>query len=113
MSTPPVLQNPDPGDTYQALYDALGRAYWEASTVENKDLIHGAQESIGEILTAIDQQELAANTALFSQLTPKIKATNEALEKIQGQINNITRNINTAASVLSGIAKVLSLFPAI
>ena len=112
MSTPAVLQNADPGDAYQALFDALGRAYWEASTVENKDLIHGAQESVGEIITAIDEQELADNTALFNQLAPKIKATNDALKKIQDQINNITRNISTAASVLAAIAKVLSLVPA-
>jgi hypothetical protein len=113
MSTPasPVLQNPDPGATYQAAYDALGTAYWEASDINSKDLVHGAQQAIGEIITAINQQQLATNTALFIQLTPKIQATNAALAQIKASINTITKNIGTAATVISAISKVLSLYP--
>jgi methyl-accepting chemotaxis protein len=113
MATPPALQTPDLGDAYQNLVDALGRAYWEASSLDTKDLIHGAQESIGDIITAINKQDLADNAALFAQLGSKIKATNAALKKIQDDINTITRNINTAASVLEAISKVLSLVPKI
>ena len=113
MSTavPSVLQNPDPGATYQAAYDALGRAYWDASDIQSKDLIYGAQQAIGDILTAIDEQQLATNTALFIQLTPKIKAINAALTEIQKQIATITKNIDTAATVIAAITKVLSLYP--
>jgi len=107
----PVLQNPDPGTTYQAAYDALGKAYWDASDIQNKDLIYGAQHAIGDILTAIDEQQLATNTALFIQLTPKIKAINAALTEIQKQIATITKNIDTAATVIAAITKVLSLYP--
>jgi len=107
----PILQNPDPGATYQAAYDALGRAYWDASDVHSKDLIYGAQQAIGDILTAINQQQLTANTALFVQLTPKIKAINTALAAIQEQITTITKNIDTAATVISAVTKVLSLYP--
>lgn len=110
-TTPPILQNPDPGDTYQAAYDALGRAYWEASDIASKDLIHGAQEGIGEILTAIDEQDLANNTPAFIALKPKIDAVNTALQTIKDQINQITKNINTAATVISAVSKVLSLWP--
>ncbi len=109
--TSQVLQNPDPGATYQAAYNALGRAYWDASDVSRKDLVYGAQQAIGDIITAIDKQQLTTNTAPFIQLTPKIKAINTALTQIQNEINSITKNINTAASVISAITKVLSLFP--
>lgn len=109
----PVLQNPDPGATYQAAYDALGRAYWDASDLQTKDLIYGAQQAIGDILTAIDEQQLATNTALFNQLTPKIKAINAALTQIQNQIASITKNIDTAGTVIAAITKVLSLYPAL
>jgi hypothetical protein len=113
MSTavPSVLQNPDPGTTYQAAYDALGRAYWDASDVQSKDLIHGAQQAIGDIITAIDEQQLSTNTALFIQLTPKIKAINTALAQIQKDITSITKNIDTAATVISAVTKVMSLYP--
>ncbi len=112
-TVPPVLQNPDPGATYQAAYDALGRAYWDASDIQSKDLIYGAQQAIGDILTAIDEQQLATNTTLFIQLTPKIKAINAALTEIQKQITTITKNIDTAAIVISAVTKVLSLYPAL
>jgi hypothetical protein len=113
MSTPtsPVLQNPDPGATYKAAYDALGEAYWDATDINSKDLVYGAQQAIGDILAAINQQQLTTNTALFIQLTPKIQATNATLTQIQTSITAITKNINTAATVISAISKVLSLYP--
>ncbi len=112
-TTLPVLQSPDAGVRYQAAYDALGKAYWEASDINNKDLIHGTQQAIGDILTAIDEQQLATNTALFIQLTPKIKAINTALTQIRDEITSITKNIDTAAKVLSTINQVLTLYPGI
>ena len=113
MSTPPksILQNPDTAATYQAVYDNLGRAYWEASDIDNKDLIYGAQEAIGEIITALDQQGLATNTNLFLQLQPKIAAVNAALQTIKAQISTITKNVQTASAVIAVINKALSLFP--
>jgi hypothetical protein len=108
---PAVLQNPDPAAAYQTTFDALGKAYWDASDMASKDLLHGTQEAIGEIITAYDEQDLANNTALFIQLTSKIKAINDALKTIQDEITTITKNINTAATVISAISTVLSLFP--
>jgi hypothetical protein len=105
------LQNPDAAATYQAVYDALGTAYWEASDINSKDLISVAKEAIGEIITALDQQGLASNTDLFLQLQPKIAAVNASLQTIQAQISTITKNINTAATVTAVISKALSLFP--
>jgi hypothetical protein len=113
MSTipPSILQSPDTAATYQAVYDALGRAYWEASDINSKDLIHGAQEAIAEIITALDEQGLASNTDLFLQLQPKIAAVNTSLQTIQTQISSITKNIGTASTVIAVISKALSLFP--
>lgn len=113
MSTTPIpsaLQNPDLGDAYQAAYDALGRAYWEASDVDSKDLIHGAQEAIGEIITAIDEEDLATNTQAFLQLKPTIDGANAALKKIKDDIAKITRNISTASIVVAAVSKVLSIW---
>jgi hypothetical protein len=74
MSTqtmPSVLQNADLAAAYQKTFDALGRAYWDASDIPNKDLIHGTQEAIGDIITAFDEEDLAHNTALFLELRPR------------------------------------------
>lgn len=113
MSSSPIptaLQAPDVGATYQAAFDALGRAYWDASDIVSKDLVHGAMEALGEIITAINQQDLAHNTQLFNQLKPKIDGVNMALKQIKDQINQITKNISTAAIVIGAVGKVLSLF---
>lgn len=115
MSTPgsSVLQNPDTRAAYKAAFDALGEAYWDATDINSKDLVYGAQQAIGDILTAFDEQQLATNTALFVELTPKIKAINAALTQVQASIDKITKNINTSAMVISAVSKVLSLFPAL
>ncbi|WP_035354613.1 hypothetical protein [Edaphobacter aggregans] len=105
---PPALDSPAAIEAYQALYDTLGRAYWEASDIDSKDRIQGARDAIYEILTDLNIARLKANTALFLALAPKIKHTNAALDKIKDDIAHITRNITTAASVVAAITRALS-----
>jgi hypothetical protein len=107
---PPALSNPDAGTLYQDAYDALGRAYWDATDVGSKDLIHGAMEAMGDIITALDEEDLAHNTELFNQLKPTIDGVNKALSEIKAQISQITKNISTAATVIAAASKVLSLW---
>ncbi len=104
-----VLQNPTTVDAYQALYDTLGRAYWDASTIDAKDLIQGAREAIYDIITELDEAQLDANTTALLAIQPKIENANTALRKIKDAINEITKNINTAATVISAISKVVAL----
>ncbi|QHS52291.1 hypothetical protein [Edaphobacter sp. 12200R-103] len=107
----PALTNPDTIQTYQTLYDVLGRAYWEASDITAKDTIQGARDAIYEILTDLNRAKLDANTALFLSLKSKIRDSNKALEEVKDRINTITKNISTASSVIAAIAKVVSIAP--
>ena len=111
MATAITLQQPDLGDAYLDLYNLLKKMYWEASTVDTKDEVHGVMEEVGDILDQIDEQELGDNTEIFNALQPRISIANAALQKIQADVDKITRNISTAASVLAAISKVLSLVP--
>lgn len=108
-SVPPALANPDNVQAYQDLYDALGRAYWDASDINSKDTIQGVREAVYDIITGLDEAQLEANTAKFLIIVPTIKNANDALKKIQAGISDITKNINTAGTVLAAISKVLSL----
>ena len=112
MSTPisPLLQNPDPGAAYKAVFDALTTLYWEAPD-SSKDLIVQAKDAVGDILTQLDQQGLTSNTALFLKIAPKINAANASLKTIQDQIASITKDVSITANVISAISKVLSMFP--
>lgn len=107
---PPVLRSPDLAASYQTIYDLLKSAYWEASAVPDKDLIFGAMQEIGEIITVLDEDDIAALTAEYVALKPKIDATNVALGKIRDEVNNITKNIATASKLTAAITKVLSFF---
>ena len=108
-TVPPVLEGPDAIATYQALYDTLGRAYWEASDLPSKDTIQGARDAIYDILTDLNIAKLKANTALYLALIPKIRHANESLEKIKDDIGDITKNITTAGTVIAAITRVLSI----
>jgi hypothetical protein len=110
---PPSLADPAAVANYKALYDTLGRAYWEASDINAKDTIQGARDAIYDILTDLNRAQLESNTALYLAVMPKIRQTNAALEKIKDQIAQITKNINTASSVVSAVAKVISVVGAI
>jgi hypothetical protein len=110
---PPALTNPDIVEAYKALYDILGRAYWDASDLNAKDTIQGARDHIYEILTDLNRAKLEDNTALFLALKSKIDDNNKALDDIKEKINSITKNISTASSVIAAIAKVLSIAPAL
>ena len=108
-STPAPLASPDTIAAYRALYDTLGRAYWEASDINAKDTIQGARDAIYDILTDLNIAQLQANTAIFLALIPKVRQTNVALGKIKDDITSITKNINTASSVIACIAKMMTI----
>ena len=108
-----VLQQPDLGDAYGALYEVLKRMYWEASTLECKDEVHGVMEEVSDIIDQLDEQDLNANTDAFVALQPRMAAANVALQKIQTDVAKITKNISTAASALAAIAKVVAFVPKI
>ncbi len=113
MGTPnasPVLQNPDLAKSYQAVYDLLTQAYWEASDVNSKDLIYGVQKVLADIIDELDVDDVAALTQKWVALKPKIDTANQGLQKIKDEVNQITKNIGTAATMVSSITKVLSFF---
>jgi hypothetical protein len=109
--TPPIVEQPDLADAYQDLFDILGTAYWHATDIDSKDLLHGTQAAIGDILTALDEDQLARNTCAFTAILPKVKAVNDALKQVQETITTITKDIDTAAQVLAAANKLLTLVP--
>lgn len=109
--TSPIGQAPDLAAAYEQLFDELGKAYWHATDIESKDLLHGTQAAVGDIITALDEDLLASNTAAFMAMLPKVKAVNNALKQIQDSITKITKDIDTAGKVLGAVNQVLALVP--
>jgi hypothetical protein len=114
VSTTPLPPNLQPRDliaSYQAILDALSKAYWEASDLPSKDLIYGVQQSISDIITTLTTAQVENITKQFIALKPKIDATNVALGEVKAKVNQITKNIGTASTLVAGITKILTLFP--
>ena len=109
MASIPNLPIPSLEDYWQDLFDSLNDAYWQASTLDRKDQIKAAEDEAYDIVSMLDEADLTTNTVAFAELSAKIKITNAALEQIKTDITNITKDISTAASVVSAIDKVLSL----
>jgi len=108
---PSILQNGNLLNSYKQVLDLLSSAYWEASDLASKDLIYGVQQAISEIITALDEEDIAALTQQYIALKPKIDATNKALGQIKTEVDKITKNIGTASTLVAGITKILSMFP--
>ena len=94
---------------YQALFDALGEAYWAASTVQAKDQIQGVRDAVHQVLTAIIQAQLEEDTTQLESLTGLITATDDALEKLQADIDGIVHKITVVTQVEAAITGVLQL----
>jgi len=104
----PILTHPSSVEAYQDLYNALGRAYWEASDIQSKDTVQGARDAIYDIITQLHQAQLEGNTARFIAIVPAIQSANAALKSIQTSIDQITKNISTVATVIAAINRILS-----
>jgi|SRR5215469_6905216 len=104
----PILTNPSSVEAYQDLYNALGRAYWEASDIQAKDTVQGARDAIYDIIIQLNQAQLEANTARFIAIVPAIKSANAALKSLQTSIDQITKNLSTVATVIAAINRILS-----
>lgn len=97
---------PDAIALYQALYDTLGRAYWETSDLHSKDTIQGTRDAIYDILTDLNIAKLQANTAAYLALIPR---TQTSAREDQRRHQQHHKNTTTAATVISAITRVLNI----
>jgi len=96
-------------DALQELYDCLNDAYWEATTIEGKDLISGCAQGVSDVLTQVHQQDFSARTPAFTQLADQVAQVNKKLTQLKSDIDKIIHRIDTATNVLGSIEKVINL----
>src|SRR5690349_1462458 len=95
-------------DAYFDLYNALNDAYWAASTIEDKDLIHGLAEAAFEIMSDLNAADIKSRNDEYANLTKTVTVVNAKLQTLQDQINSIIHNIGVATSVANAASKVLT-----
>jgi len=95
-------------DAFEELYYALRDAYWAASTIEDKDRIHGIQDSVWEIITALNQADIASRTEEFKALSESFRGVQKELETLQADVEKIIHATEITAKVIQGTTKVLT-----
>jgi|SRR5579872_4851225 len=98
----------DLNDAYSQLLGDLNEAYWAAGTMAVKDQIKGIMDEVSDVIAELDAADLATRNAAYDGLSARVAAVNNQLQILQKQINGIISRINTAASIVSDITKVVS-----
>jgi ABC-type transporter Mla subunit MlaD len=96
-------------DAYQDLYNALTDGYWAASTIENKDKIHGLMDIVFDILTELNRDTLEADSQEFKDIAAHLKSANDQLNNLKAQIDKLIAAVKIATKVAAGIDKAVSL----
>jgi len=96
-------------DAYQSLYNALTSAYWAASTIENKDQIHGVMDVVFDVITELNRESLEADSDEFKTLATNLKNANDQLTSLKAQINQLVAAVKIATQVASAIDEAMSL----
>ena len=93
---------------FELLYEELNKAYWAASTIEDKDYLHGIIEIVSDILDQLDIADIKSRTQDFNALSQKVKDLNSRLDKLQQDIDTIIHAVNVATSVTNAIAQAIA-----
>jgi len=99
----------DLSNAYSDLLDDLNEAYWAASSIDVKDRLYGMIEAISDIISALDKADFESRDATYASLAAKVTDINKQLAKLQTQIGSMISRINTAAAIVSDVAKALTL----
>jgi hypothetical protein len=121
---PPILPaDPVPGtieiseDEVYTLYDNL-RKKIQAQIFVTEDLtalpaLEEASQALTDLLDDDDTIHLQANTAQFTALTPKMKATNGTLSDVKAKLDAVTASFAEGAKIAADIGLILTLVSAV
>jgi hypothetical protein len=96
-------------DAFGVLYQQLLNAYWVASTIEDKDRIHGIADSVFDILTQLNREDIQSDTAAFNALAKAVANANARLDRLKQDLDQIIHVVKVATDVTSAIDKALGL----
>ncbi len=94
---------------YQKLLDSLNRQFYATSDSGDARVFADLAQAVSEVLTSDNEVHLEANTAIFTSLTPEMRAVNEKLKKAKEQVVAIAEKIDDAGKVVAALTEVLKL----
>ena len=109
MTPKAAVRQEEVHDAFEELYYALKDAYWAASTIQDKDRIRGIQDVVFEIITALNQTDIASRTEAFKELTDSFATAQKKLKALQNDVDKIIHATEIATKVMQGITKALAM----
>jgi hypothetical protein len=94
---------------YQKLLDSLNKQFYATSDSGDARVLGDLAQAVSEVLTGDNEVHLQANTAIFTSLTPEMRAANEKLKKAKEQVTAIAEKIADAGTVVDALTEVLKL----
>lgn len=104
---------PEVRQAYEDLYAATKKSFENTNDNDAVQYLGDIELWIGGVLSADDQALIAQDDASFAALKKTVADANSGLKKVQADMEKIAKKIGTIATVVAGITKVLSYFPAI
>lgn len=92
------------------LYSDLKEAYWYASDINDKDLLTAAANSIIDLITKINQNDILSREKAFALLGQELSSSINILQKVQADITSLVKEINMANKLLGSLGKFLAFF---
>jgi cobalamin biosynthesis Mg chelatase CobN len=96
-------------DTMQELFNLLNQAYNSAPSLDAEIAINDLADAVSAILTQLNQQGLADDTAQLEALQPSVDAVNTQLATAQAQVNNWVKDLGDAAQIAGVMDKAVQL----
>lgn len=93
---------------YENLQETIQAQIYATTDLDALPALENASQALTDLLDNKDSVHIEANTALFTALTPKMKATNDTLSAVKAQLDAIAGKFAEAAKITSAIAKVLT-----
>jgi hypothetical protein len=95
--------------SFKDAYEDLSAAYWAASTVDAKDRIYAAEETVENTLDSLNAKELETRDEVFKQVAADIKPGLDRLDSLKADIDKIIHAVNVAANLVRSLGKALDL----
>ncbi len=96
-------------DAMQALFNLLNQAYNSAPNLDAEIAIDNLADAVSAVLTQLNQEGLADDTAQLQALQPSVDEVNTQLVAAQAQVNTWVKDVGVAAQIASVMAKAVQL----
>jgi methionine synthase II (cobalamin-independent) len=96
-------------DAMQALYNLLNQSYNAATSLDAEMAINDLADAVSDILTELNQDGIAQNTAQLQALQPGVNAVNASITAAKAQLSTWVKDVGIAGQIAGVMDKAVQL----